>query len=499
MKNICVVIPIYKKEPTKDEVFSIKNVIEKLNSLDIYFIAPRNLCMKNYIFGTGIKIKSFSKKYFKDIYGYNNLMLKIGFYRKFRQYEYILIVQPDVLILRNAEYLLNLINKYKYDYYGAPWKHTFYKNAFDFTFYKKGLKKFTPLFNFFNLKAELCMVGNGGLSLRNTRATIRLLRHYFFYKLLWGAQEDCFYSYFGTKYKHFSIATKDVASLFSWEETATTFLHYQELPFGVHAWTKFFPDIMSYFNIINKDYCYFKNIFEYKLGTKIYFTRENYNASPYILSGICNIEEDGTWIEDKNAIFAFKINNSQTKISFVHIKFTLKQIYNIYQVIDIYANENYITRQIIFSDENTLEFDIPFTPIIYLHLMFLTSKQVNSSEQEFDTRTISIYITSLTITESNIQLNYNNAIQDFTFYLYGAGIVAKRCLLAIKNNYFSPKALIVSTKTQDNAELLGIPIISIDEVNDKNAKIFIATGKKNHEDIIRTLKEKQFTNFSVLF
>jgi hypothetical protein len=65
-----------------------------------------------------IQYKYFPEKYFRNINGYNSLLLNRNFYLPFLEYEYMLIYQLDAFVF--SDRLIEWCNK-KYDYIGAPW------------------------------------------------------------------------------------------------------------------------------------------------------------------------------------------------------------------------------------------------------------------------------------------------------------------------------------------------------------------------------------------
>lgn len=64
---------------------------------------------------------TFATKYFKNIFMYSRLLLSEHFYSRFSEYEYMLVVQPDVWILSEDD-KLDYFMQFAYDYIGAPWK-----------------------------------------------------------------------------------------------------------------------------------------------------------------------------------------------------------------------------------------------------------------------------------------------------------------------------------------------------------------------------------------
>lgn len=155
-KLINIVIPVYKVQPDEYELISLNRCMQVLGSYDFSIVCPEsfdagyyeNLFAVNHITYT---VRRFENSYFKDLNAYSALMLNLQFYSRFKEYEYLLIYQLDAYVFRDElPYWCGL----GYDYIGAPWiKYTAEGNV------------------------ELCNVGNGGLSLRRTRAFINRLSY----------------------------------------------------------------------------------------------------------------------------------------------------------------------------------------------------------------------------------------------------------------------------------------------------------------------------------
>lgn len=265
-KQVCVVIPIYKEYLNKYEIISILQCIKVLSKYDIHFVCPENLNtqlyrskfpqIKNFMF--------FDAKYFNSIHGYNRLMLSTCFYKKFSEYDYMLIHQTDCYIIKDE--LLLWVNK-GYDYIGGVWFDNYRSSPY------RDAKEWFP--------------GNGGLSLRNVKTTIKLLSSkypvknikqlkeeekerqqnkqgsqkkrnlfYFlgkqfllFFRLtgyknnfnylskVHHANEDVFFMEASTLYNKISIPNVKNAMFFSWDcHPEFLYKKYKRLPFGCHAW-----------------------------------------------------------------------------------------------------------------------------------------------------------------------------------------------------------------------------------------------------------------------
>lgn len=249
LKTICIIVPIYKNELNKNEEKSIYNTIKQLEELDMYFIAPTNINRKYYKKFKGFKYKTFDEKYFKDVNGYNKLLINSNFYYKFIDYDYMLIVQPDAWILKDYNVIKKIAAK-NYDYWGAVWYTELYARPFEFK------DKFNIIYKNMGIKCtgigkkNRIYVGNGGLSLRNVNKTIELLKEKRVYATLWGGNEDMFFAYHGMKNKcGYHIAPINEAKYFSTEQKTKQAIENDEIPFGIHAWEKWYPKLINNLSI----------------------------------------------------------------------------------------------------------------------------------------------------------------------------------------------------------------------------------------------------------
>src|SRR5690606_23718730 len=121
----------------------------------IRFFAPERLDVSYYVNKTkalsDVQVERFDDGYFKDLITYSKLLTSPLFYRRFEQYEYLLIYQDDAFIFRDD---LGFWCSQGYDYIGAP----FFRNyVTDFE------------------KAPYIGVGNGGFSLRKIESMLKIL------------------------------------------------------------------------------------------------------------------------------------------------------------------------------------------------------------------------------------------------------------------------------------------------------------------------------------
>jgi len=273
MISLCVIIPIYKPIPGSDELISIKHTLKTFDGKNTFFICPEKFDHSNYQFlfdlYSSLKITYFNEDYFKNIEGYNRLLLKREFYYKFSDYNYMLIVQPDAYIFSND---LHKWTCGEFDYYGAPW----------ITKVENDIPEFLPF------------GGNGGVSLRNIKSCIKTLSEFkimetpaevmaYFKKFhsgfkLWirlplillrmigyknnsrnyisfyGANEDVFWSTKAqTINKEFKPAPVKNEIGFAFERFPEIMykMNGNKLPFGCHAWEKYNPEFWKSFIEVN--------------------------------------------------------------------------------------------------------------------------------------------------------------------------------------------------------------------------------------------------------
>lgn len=212
-KQVAVVIPYYRNELSETERMAYRQCIKVLSGYPIILIVPDSIKVSKAVLVPGIKTVKVPSKWMQSIETYNQMMLNADFYRMFLEYEYILVYQLDAFVFRDE---LKKFCELGYDYIGAPW-------LFGAEYFKeKG-----------NCRGH---VGNGGFSLRNVEASIRVI-----IKNPVGKRdmpEDVYWSSHDSG--EFCVAPKEVALRFSIEEPAEKMfcLNKRRLPFGCHAWNR---------------------------------------------------------------------------------------------------------------------------------------------------------------------------------------------------------------------------------------------------------------------
>ncbi len=256
-----VIIPVYKNKLSGNEVNSITQCLKILHNTPICFICANNFDFSNYnqFMQSGSKyyIERFKNKYFTSVLSYNKLLLSIAFYRRFKNYDYLLIYQLDAWVFKNE---LNYWCEKGYSYIGAPWYEGW------------GMADETSRF---------VAVGNGGFSLRDIKAHINVLekykykalpQHYYnsfkrrpsfktLKKLIiyllthkipntnyYWCNEDVFFGRIAPKlFKNFLVPDVSTALQFAVEVNPELHVLEDRLPFGCHAWEKFQPEFWKKF------------------------------------------------------------------------------------------------------------------------------------------------------------------------------------------------------------------------------------------------------------
>lgn len=233
MSQSVILVPIYKGNLDVFEQYSLDRSLAILRGRDIFFIGPEGLDIAFYAERyPGIPFFAFEPACFASIPGYNRLLLSQSFYTRFLDYEFLLILQTDAIVLRDE---LDLWCAQPFDYVGAPWPD--------------GVELFVNagVFEGGNGKRVRAHVGNGGLSLRRVRKCLALLREFkdivgVFERT--GSSEDLFFSIMGELSADFILPNEVIASRFSLELKPSYYfgINGGRAPMAGHAWWKYEPD-----------------------------------------------------------------------------------------------------------------------------------------------------------------------------------------------------------------------------------------------------------------
>ena len=263
-EQVVIIIPFYQDKIDYNSQFSLNQCFNVLGHHKIVAIKPSKLDISNAIGNFQFdEVVSFDDKYFKNIAGYNALMLSDEFYGSFLRYEYLLIHQLDVFVFSDQ---LQFWCNQSYDYIGAPWlyptssginmsnisvylKSYFYRR---YNVHRDGLPNAKQLHN---------QVGNGGFSLRKVDKFQQLLNRYrdqvsyYLNRPELEFNEDIFWSIEinrrSTQIKKPSYK-EAIKFAIETEPQIALELNKGKLPFGCHGWDK----NLIFWSSILEDYGY---------------------------------------------------------------------------------------------------------------------------------------------------------------------------------------------------------------------------------------------------
>ena len=245
--NCVVLLPIYTVNLSELELLATRKNLDILSNWPQVIVAPLRLQDKiEQALFSGVsgerKYVYLDDSHFVNVVSYSQLLMKKWFYELFITFEYMLLIQTDVVIFRDE------ITKWTlkgYSYVGAPWI-------------------------IHNNQDETYEVGNGGFSLRRIPDFLEALDRVFlmkcpkwylerlgcpewthflmrflfgFNRWVWPRKlnEDFFWSQLVPSVcKRFKVASSKDGFLFS-IESVPSWLHNKvskQTPFGLHAWEK---------------------------------------------------------------------------------------------------------------------------------------------------------------------------------------------------------------------------------------------------------------------
>jgi hypothetical protein len=233
-ERCCAVVPIYRSHGEGLEGFNMRQSARALNYCDIYVVHPETVDPKWMIsIFPSARSVPLPNGWFESIHAYSELCLTVAFYELFKDYNYILILQTDAILLRDD---LSYWTDQNYDYIGAPIGATI--NVYDSSI----VDGLVPHNSYFRRIVPKGVVGNGGLSLRRVSACIDVLSRHrkVAEKFIRGRlAEDIFFMFCGLSASSFVVPNEVVASKFSLEHDPEGYMSFnQMLPFGLHAWER---------------------------------------------------------------------------------------------------------------------------------------------------------------------------------------------------------------------------------------------------------------------
>ncbi len=241
VKKTAVVIPIYKIDFSENERTSLRRVFEVLSGHKIIAAVPESLdTVQLSLSFPALEYRRFGDSNFKGIRAYNKMMLDSSFYKRFSDYEYILIYQLDAYVFYDR---LQEWAERGYSYIGAPWIPTRKKYC---TFWGKIILPFLRKFKTSDrkrLRDTFYNVGNGGFSLRNVDDFIKITEKYKDKIADQLADNKPFYPedlwiFYETSTHEISRPGWKEALEFAFEQNPEESfrLNKERLPFGCHAW-----------------------------------------------------------------------------------------------------------------------------------------------------------------------------------------------------------------------------------------------------------------------
>lgn len=214
INSFAIVITTHKRVLNDFELKNLKIISYHHPSIEKFIVLPQTLDtffyrknLKNY------KIIRFNNFFFRSWNNNQKLYLSEILYQKFNKYQYILLTQPDGVLVKNIFHL----NINSYDYLGSPSKYALPKFSSFYNYNleekenilpKKSITKdfFKKTFFFSTIKKILLKINNfkkknnaigicGGISLRRVRKFIKICKE-IPYRNSINAPEDHIFSYF---------------------------------------------------------------------------------------------------------------------------------------------------------------------------------------------------------------------------------------------------------------------------------------------------------------
>ena len=248
-RKVAVIVPIYRKKLTRYETFSLQQCLQVFHSHPIALIAPdewrslgrewvvdvlKQLPSHDLEFSNNLVVEYFPAECFQSVNSYNRLLLSKDFYLRFENFEFILIYQLDAFVF--SDQLMKWCEQ-GFDYIGAPW---FGVDWIQEPILRKGefhrwKRRFLRRF----FSDPIYMVGNGGFSLRKTRAFLNWLNLFHNQAREWEFHEDTFWGIFiraNFPFVRFPKINQALEFSFEVQPRDCYAMNNNQLPFGCHAW-----------------------------------------------------------------------------------------------------------------------------------------------------------------------------------------------------------------------------------------------------------------------
>jgi hypothetical protein len=227
--QLVILIPIYKASLNLLEQFSLDYLVGKAGQRQMRFVAPSNVDKSYYLSRyPAMGFEHFDDAYFASVGSYNQLLLSLDFYQRFRDFDFLLIHQTDALLFKDD---LDAWMSRGFDYVGAPWPAGV-PLTLDAPY--NGHPPGTQL-NVF--------VGNGGFCLRNVQQMIAIIHEATSLHAMWllrNYPEDCFFAFANAITGQLNIPDAVTASFFSLEQGAEQYFtdNNATIPTGCHDWVR---------------------------------------------------------------------------------------------------------------------------------------------------------------------------------------------------------------------------------------------------------------------
>jgi hypothetical protein len=259
--NPVILIIVHKPDLTDLEIRSLQQCFKVLGEFPIKLIAPEKLDITSYeLAQPGIEVDFINPKWQSTYAMFNRLKIEPLLYKRYRRYDYILFYELDAWVFKNE--LIHWCSQ-GYDYIGAPWFEGWQHASED---------------------APFLGIGNGGFSLRNIKAHLRVLDTFSYvtpfnvmvrdfldqpsirtlariskdltirnntFHLFnnFAMNEDLFWGRIvASKFKWFKIPDLKTALRFSIEVNPHLYIKSKDdLPFGCHSWSKFNQEFWNQF------------------------------------------------------------------------------------------------------------------------------------------------------------------------------------------------------------------------------------------------------------
>ena len=258
-KKVAIVIPTHKAKLNSDEEISIKCLDRNLNNFDKYIVCPQKI---DPIFDLKkLNTIKFDDKYFDNWLNYNSLLKSQIFWKKFTNYQFILLYQLDCLVFRsNIEEWIDM----NFSFIGPPQinrkkrklgfvgnggfslrKVNDHLNAIEsnkinfFNFKKQAIKYFSARKRLFYLVKTLALVCLKYFKFRIAKKKSSLKETFITYSVY---PEDVFWCMFGPILNNdFTICPPEKAIDFGFESDPRIAyeINQNKKPFGCHNWTRY--------------------------------------------------------------------------------------------------------------------------------------------------------------------------------------------------------------------------------------------------------------------